>query len=199
MTVRRLIQYETPEAIDTPVLLLAQLREIDETAELVYAGEGRWWLGSVWNNVERRAKAEAMMARIAELEVWQRVPRTIMLCQLNLQGFALIETYLGRDPAGTVTVNNGESSYECTIVEDFRERDTAWRRDGGSAKVKERLLASMREPERLEGEAKMKEYLYTDGRDQYRREFRNRVTVGGKGAREHAASASTSLIYQPDW
>lgn len=198
MTIRRLVHYEHPGAIDTPLFLLAELRSIDETVELVHAGEQRWWLGAVSDNTERRLRAEMMMQQLEMLEVVQRAARTMMLCKLNLQGFALIETYIGRDPAGTVQVGNGETSYECSMVEDFRERDAAWRRDQGSTKVKERLLASMKEPERLEAEAKMKEYLYTDGRDQYRREFRNRVTVGGKGAREHSLILpSESLILTP--
>lgn len=192
MTVERLVQFESPDAIDTPLLLLAELREIDRTAELVYAGEGRWWLGAVSANEERRHRAELMMAQIEQLEVAQKAARTLMLCHLNLQGFALIEAYHGRDPMGTMLVNPGPDEYHCTIVEDFRERDANWRRDQGKAKFTERLLASMKEPERREAEAQMKEYLATDGRDQYRREFRNRVTVGGRGTSEERM-----LIMQP--
>lgn len=198
MTIERLVRYEHPDALDTPTLLLAELRTIDPTVELVYAGEGRWWLGAVSDNHERRRRAEIMMAQLEHAERHilsgeeraadrKLSPRTVMLCKLNLQGFALIETYHGRDPHGTMLVNPGPDQYYCSMVEDFRERDACWRRDQGKAKFTERLLASMEEPERLEAEAQMKEYLATDGRDQYRREFRNRITVGAKGARELAA------------
>ncbi len=196
--IRRLVHYEHPGAIDTPVLLLSELRDIDPTVELVHAGEDRWWLGAVSDNAERRLRAEMMMTQLELLEVQQKAPRTIMLCKLNLQGFALIETYRGPDIAGTVRVEDGEDSYYCSIVEDFRERDAAWRRDQGSENVKAALLRTMREPERREAEAKMKEYLYTDGRDHYRRTMRNRVTFGGKGAREHSlVLPSESLILTP--
>lgn len=197
MTVRRLVHYEHPGAIDTPLLLLAELRTIDPQAELVHAGERRWWLGVVADNAEKRLRAEMMMRQLdlVEREIGHPPsPRTVMLCKLNLQGFSLIDTYLGNDPAGTVYVEDGEHSYECSMVEDFRERTAHWERDRGSAVVKEKLLRTMKEPERLEAEAKMKEYLYTDGRDQYRREFRNRAVFGAKGAREHALSSSSLIL-----
>jgi hypothetical protein len=193
MTVERLVRFEAPEARETPVLLLAQLREIDATAELVYAGEGRWWLGAVSANEERRKRAEMMMAQIERLEVAQRAARTLMLCHLNLQGFALIEAYHGRDPMGTVLVNPGPDEYHCTIVEDFRERDANFRRDQGRGVFTTRLEASMKEPERREAEARMKEYLATDGREHYARHMRNRVQVGGDGAAAYAAKSSLIL------
>lgn len=189
MTVERLVRFESPGAVDTPLLLLAELRTIDPTVELVYAGEGRWWLGAVSDNMERRMRAELMMMQLRELQMVERAARTMMLCHLNLQGFALIETYHGRDPHGTMLVNPGPDEYHCSIVEDFRERDAAWRRDQGKAKFTERLLASMKEPERLEAEAKAREYLYTDGRDQYRRHMRNRVTELGKDIGARAAES----------
>lgn len=200
MTVRRLVQYEHPGALDTPLLLLGQLREIDPTVELVHAGEDRWWLGAVSDNAERRLRAEMMMA---QLEMVERTalaadqvklsPRTVMLCNLNLQGFALIDTYRGPDITGTVRVEDGENTYYCSIVEDFRERDAAWRRDQGSANVKAALLRTMREPERREAEARAREYLYTDGRDQYRRHMRGRVSRLGADIGERAAKSGLVL------
>jgi hypothetical protein len=198
MSIARLVRFESPGAVDTPLLLLAELREIDPTVELMYAGDGRWWLGAVSDNHERRRRAEIMIAQITALEKQRQAARTLMLAHLNLQGFALIETYHGRDPRGTMLVNPGPDEYRCTIVEDFRERDAAWRKDQGKAKFTERLLASMKEPERLEGEARMKEYLATDGRDHYRREMRNRITVGGGADYAQAYDASQSVLILPD-
>lgn len=192
MTVARLVHYEHPGAIDTPLLLLADLREIDPLVELVHAGDQRWWLGAVSDNAERRARAELMMKQLEALERAQQFSRTVMLCKLQLQGFALIETYIGPDPTSTMRVEDGEHSYFCSIVEDFRERDAHWRRDQGSEAVKRRLLTTMREPERLEAEAKMKEYLYNDGRDHWRKHMRNRVQVGYEGT--ITSNPSTSLI-----
>jgi hypothetical protein len=210
---KRLVHYEHPGAIDTPMLLLGELREIDPTVELVHAGQNRWWLGGVNDNAERRARAEMMMMQLEiaertilasnELAVDRKLsPRTVMLCKLNLQGFSLIETYFGNDPAGTVYVEDGEHSYECSMVEDFRERTAHWERDRGSRIVKEKLLRTMREPERREAEARRLEWLYTDGRDQYRRHMRNRVSAMGADIGERAARSglilpSESLILTP--
>jgi hypothetical protein len=181
MTVRRLVHYEHPGAIETPLLLLASLREIDPTVELVHAGEARWWLGAVSDNAERRQRAEAILMQIEMLDVAHRAPRTVMLAKLGLQGFSLIDTYLGADPAGTVRVEAGEHSYDCSMVEDFRERDANWRRDQGRRVFLTKLDRSMKGPERREAEAKAREYLYTDGREQYRLHMRNRVTAGYGG------------------
>lgn len=178
------------------MLLLGALRDIDPTVELVYAGTGIWWLGAVADYVERKQMAEHMMADIERLQKWQQAPRTVMLCKLNLQGFALIEAYHGPDPSGDVIVNPGPEEYHTTILEDFRERDENFKRDHGRRVMETRLDDTIKGPQRREAEAKMKEYLYTDGRDRYRREFRNRVTVGADGAQEHAARES-GLLWTP--
>jgi hypothetical protein len=177
----RLVTHQNPEARPTPLLLLGELRDIDPTVELVYAGERRWWLGAVSDNSERRERAERMMKQIEALERWQQSARTVMLCKLNLQGFALIETYIGNDPSGVVTVNPGPDEYQTTILEDFRWRDANWRRDQGSEHVKARMLDTMGEAQRVESEAKMKEYLANDGRDQYRRIVQGRTSFGFGG------------------
>jgi hypothetical protein len=105
----------------------------------------------------------------------------IMLAKLNLQGFALIETYHGPIRRGCVIVNPGEDEYRCTIVEDFRERDTNFKRDQGRGVCTSACCVDAR-ARAARGGSQDARILYTDGRDQYRREFRNRVQVG-KGAR----------------
>lgn len=179
---KRLVTHLNPEAKETPLLLLGELRDIDPTIELVYAGTGRWWLGAVSDNAERRERAERMMAQINALQKWQQAARTVMLCKLNMQGFALIETYHGNDPTGTVLVNPGPDEYHTTMLEDFRWRDAEWRRDQGSSHVKQRVLDTLGEEARREGDAKMKEYLANDGRDHYRRIMRGRVSMGFGGS-----------------
>lgn len=173
---KRLIQHDNPEAILTPLLLLAELRDVDHRAELAYAGEGRWWLGCVDPNDERQRRAELMIAQLDYHRVEN--PRTRMLALLNVQGFALIEAYFGNDPCGAMLVNPGPDEYTTTILADFQHRDSEWRRDQGSTVVKQRLLESLGEPERIEAEAQMKEYLATDGRAQFRRHMKGKVTFG---------------------
>jgi hypothetical protein len=137
------------------------------------------------------------LAQIARLEVAQQAARTVMMAKLNLQGFSLIETYFGADPSGTVRVENGEESYHCSMVEDFREREANWQRDQGKRNFETRLDASMKGPQRREAEAKALEYLRTDGRDQYRLHMRNRVTLPGKdiGARAGAIEVVPSIFH----
>lgn len=171
--------YSPPETRATPPFLLAALREIDPRAELLYAGEARWWLGVHDPNDERTARATNLMRSLERIERSRRVAtRTMLLASLNMQGFALIETYVGTDPAGTVLVNPGPDEYHTTILEDFRWRDAEWRKDQGSAIVKERFLDTIGETQRREHEAMMKDYLANDGRQHYRRFMRGRVQVG---------------------
>jgi hypothetical protein len=51
----------------------------------------------------------------------------------------------------------------------------------------------MREDERIEAEAKMKDYLANDGRDHYRRHVKNRVSMGWNGS----TGGSKALIITP--
>lgn len=178
---QRLVTHQNPEGKETPLLLLGALREIDPMVELAYAGGSRWWLGSVSDNSERRARAENMMKQITAMERQHQSARTMMLCKLNLQGFALIEAYFGNDPSGTVTVNPGPDEYMTTILDDFRWRDAEWRRDQGSAHFTQRMSETMRDAEKVEAEARGREFLANDGRDQYRRLVRGRFQFGHGG------------------
>lgn len=191
---KRLVTHQNPEGKETPFLLLGELRSIDPQVELVYAGERRWWLGAVSDNAERRERAERMMAQIERLQKWQQAARTVMLCKLNLQGFALIETYHGDDPSGTVLVNPGPDEYHTTILDDFCWRDAEWRRDQGSSHVKQRLLDTLGEAERKESDAKIKEYLANDGRDHYRRIMKGRITAGYGGVTGGERAVSGLII-----
>lgn len=192
---KRLIQHDNPEAVHTPLLLLAALRDVDHRAELAYAGEGRWWLGVVDPNDERMHRAATMMQQLAYHDV--KNPRTVMLAKLNVQGFALIEAYYGNDPSGAVIVNPGEDEYSTTILADFEWRDAEWRRDQGAAHVHQRMLETMGEPERIEAEAKMKEYLANDGRAQFRRHMKGKVTFGYESSPIMAGVAGNSPLILP--
>lgn len=182
----RLVTIENAEARPTPVILLGMLREIDPLVDLVYAGERRWWLGGVRANDERAAKGRNILKQMAMLDTHvldqPHIARYIMLGQLALQGFAIIETYFGTDPAGTVTVAEGTpNSYECSMVEDFRERQQAFERDGGEENALRKIRLMLGDQEHAAAEAELRAYLATDGRDHYRREVRNRVQFGHGG------------------
>lgn len=174
----RLVQFSNAEGRETPPALLAQLREIDPTAELVYVGDQQWWLGAVRTNEERRKAGEHILA--FERRRTQPNPRNIMLGQLLLQGFARIQMYrCAGDPSVDRVVD--AEGYPCSIVEDFRARDAAWRRDQGREAFRARLQHSTGEKRREESRAAFRDYLLNDGRAKYRREVRDRVQFGPGG------------------
>jgi hypothetical protein len=185
---KRLVVFDNAESRPTPLLLLAALREIDPRVELVYVGEGKWWLGGVNPNDERTRRAEILLKQMEWVEreepaLYRRpsVQRSIMAAKLGLQGFARIEQYTANgEPSGTVLDSGG---HPCTIVEDFRERQWNWQRDGGEAKVAERNEFNLGVHAERESNAQFQQYLAEDGRAHYAREMRGRVVVGVNGLR----------------
>lgn len=183
---KRLVTHTNPEARPTPLILLAALRDIDPTAELVYAGERIWWLGSVRPNEVRARKGQFILDQMLSLDdhLHERptIARNIMLGRLAIQGFALIEAYHGNDPSGAVVVAPGtQYEYTCNMVEDFRERDFHWRRDQGEAEAQRKLDIALGKEIEAAAQDQFNQYLAADGRDHYRREVRNRVTIGYGG------------------
>lgn len=210
MSVARLIHVESMEGREPPLLLLAQLRDIDPTAELVYFGV---WVDEVnetpvpdadgrgitmrpereqrhapmqrWRlgTIRRTDERQRRGQAILAMEGRRAVtnPRNVLLGKLLLQGFAQIEEYLGNDPFGVMLVNPGVDEYYTTIVDDFRARDAAWRSERGEQVFEERLAASSDDARQAEGAATMKQYLATDARDHFRREMRGRVMSGAAG------------------
>jgi len=207
---QRLVQIESMEGRDAPLLLMAALRDIDPTVELIYFGRwvesvnempvvdehggtvmrpereiryrvsGRWRLGAVRRTDERQRRGEAILAMEERRSIPN--PRNVLLGKLLLQGFAQIEEYIGPDPSGLMLVNPGPDEYETTILEDFRARDAHWRRGEGDQVVEERLVAASDEERRRVAAANFNQYLATDGRAHYRREMRGRLLVGPGGS-----------------
>lgn len=116
-----------PSSRRAPEPLLALLREVDPTAELLYMGFGprstpegdelfgpRWCLGSFDPGRPGRHQANRILKG-----QWQRGMPTgerARFARAVLQGFAPIDVYVQRDP-------------DSTIVEDFREADWRYRTD----------------------------------------------------------------------
>lgn len=200
MSMERLVHHTNPEARPTPMLVLSALREIDREIELVYAGDQLWWLGSVRANSERRRAGEVILSQLARLDDHLKdrpsVARSIMLGKLALQGFALIESYRDHgDPSGVVTVAfDTPLAYETTILDDFRARDEAWRRDQGAGVVAERYGITRGNEREARAAAQFDAYLATDARDHYRRELRGRTTFGYGGM---TGGGGHSLIVSP--
>jgi hypothetical protein len=187
---RRLVEHQNPEGRETPMLLLADLRQIDATMEIVYAGERVWWVGRVTRNDVREERGRLMLGQLEALDDYLKdrpsVARSILYGKLLIQGFARIEMYTDcGDPSWTVQVEwfNGHRSewYHTTILDDIRERCQAFERDGGEAAFQRRLRETDGTATKEASDANIKEYLVNDGLAHYRREVRNRVTFGYGG------------------
>ncbi|MGH3428482.1 MAG: hypothetical protein ACRDQZ_13095 [Mycobacteriales bacterium] len=220
MTVERLVHVESIEGQEPPLLLLADLREIDPRIELVYFGEyvdlrnetpvpdgcdmamraenpapprrsGRWRSGSVRPNQERAKRGEAIL----QFEERRDHPnmRNVLLARLLLQGFSQIEEYVGPDVAGVMLVNPGPDEYETTIVNDLRERDANWRRDQGKEVFEERLVAGSAEERTRVNDIKIRDYLANDGRAHYRRVMRGRTVLASADVSHHRSAGGLIL------
>lgn len=71
-----------------PPALVRQLREIDRTHEIVYAGDDWWWLGSVRPTDIRRQAGERMLR--SESERPTKNQNNVLLARMLVDGFALI-------------------------------------------------------------------------------------------------------------
>lgn len=95
-----------------PAWLLAQLRRVDPTVDLVYVGEGKWWLGAVTTPTRFRYRTGMRLLRRA-LRSARPLAAIARQGLLVCQGFTLITEYQG-DPSGA-------------WVDDFARRDFEWR------------------------------------------------------------------------
>lgn len=182
---QRLVRFNNLEGRPTPLLLLASLRDIDPTAELVYVGGGEWWLGAVRTNESRAVKGRLIIEQMDKLEnAVQHHPsivRNRCLGQLLLQGFARIASYKGPGEASGVLTVMTTPEYMTTILEDFRERDFHYRRDQGKQQLEATKADLSGEAQRAADDANFQQYLLTDGRHHWHREIRNRVQFGPAG------------------
>jgi hypothetical protein len=170
------------EGQQCPPELLAQLRQIDSTAELIHFGGGDWRLGAV-NPSDVRTRDGELMLKTMQDEKDHRArepdPKNVLLAKLVLQGFAQIEQYKATMGISNTVVDS--EGTPCTVLEDFRQRDAAWRKDQGQSVFERRLAVTNGDVARAEHDAQMKEFIRTDGRSHYRREIRNRVQFGFGG------------------
>jgi hypothetical protein len=177
---KSLLRTPPVDGVLAPPVLVASLRSIDERAELIHVGQGHWWLGVVAPNDNRTEQGKVILK--FENERDHPNPRNVMLGRLLMKGFARINGYTTGEGFGAVDGNvKAYDGYVCSILEDFRERDYWWNKDGGKAKVAERIDASAGGPQRREAEALMADYTINDGRSHYRREIENRVQFGHGG------------------
>ena len=103
-----------PAVREPPSELLRELREIDPTVDLHYAGDGRWILGAVRPNSERRQIAGKILEQRRRIGVRSYVRRLVP--ELGVHGFGLIGVWqIQGEPDGR-------------IVNEFRYLDFCYRR-----------------------------------------------------------------------
>lgn len=182
-------------------MLLAALRDIDPTVELVYFGARDWRLGAVRVHGEARdfraKKGDLIIDQLerARAEGMHPSPKSFMLAHLLKQGFAQIAQYIDQgDPSGVVLCDG----HPTTILEDFRVRDWNFRRDQGEEVVMHNAAESGGRSRREAADARMRDYLHNDGRDHYNREVRGRVQMGVGGMTGGAGKIITPGQFNPN-
>lgn len=118
---------DLPTFREPPADVLANLRNIDPTIELVYMGGGAWALGSLERNgirdrVGARKVAMATTARPATKQAARRIRAMLWEGRLLQQGFGLIETFKG-EPDSRIEEYLRERTY-CWAT----QLDSLWRR-----------------------------------------------------------------------
>lgn len=158
---------EHPTLRTPPSDLVARLREIDPTAELVYVGAGHWALGSVQPNSDREQRARQTLGFYLHLPAEFHSPGPVIYARMRMQGFRHIALYSEDD------LTNGR------LLLDFRERDWNYR-NRAEAAYRERIAAADREePGNVEKRIEtMLDYLYSEGPSIYRHTFQGRRSVG---------------------
>lgn len=150
---------DVPVERETPLEVLAACRVIDPSAELLYIGEGRWWLGSVSvPNRHRRRTGMRLLAR----EGKAAHPDAGVCRQgvLMLQGFALIGEYEQADGA---------------LVDDFRRRDWQYRYDHDQ---NDYVAGERQEESRIARiGSQVREKVQLEGRSIFRRFVRGGISV----------------------
>lgn len=184
---RRLLHFDEAPPLETPIILLATLREIDATVELVHFGTASkgslpdnlrgkdlqdWRLGSVRPNEVRRKKGEAIL----EMESHRAIAnmKNVLLGKIAVQGFAQIARYFSEGTPG-MAVTYDEDGAPVNVVEDLRARDFEWRRNQGEDVFQRRADESEGIPQKLAGDALLLDKLHTDGRAEYRRAKRGAI------------------------
>lgn len=120
MTERNHVQHPSPTGRRPPDHLLRDLRQVDETLDCHYLGEGRWAVGAVSPNKERRRMARNKLDGYAKHGVDDPSKATMAL--LALKGFSPIALYR-QNPHQAATLWG-------RIVHDIRKRDWLYRHRG---------------------------------------------------------------------
>ena len=166
-TVQRLVHHEADR--EAPDALILRLREIDPSFEVVYFGEGWWWVGAVRPNAARRRIGDTILAEEAKRDVPN--PHNVLLGRLAQQGFAFICRYRSPDGLASAVSEDGE---RVSIVEDIRARHHAFHvdREQGERVFRSRLDHHQKVVEESRGRQQDR---LLEGRDVFRSTLRRKL------------------------
>ena len=182
-----LTDYRPPGGRMPPPEVVAQLREVDPRAELIYVGKGRWMLGTVRHDRELYVKAvravgayltvllhatpmakshvdggpqlEINRKTLAELNfrLWKKL--------LQLRGFKVVCVFRQNMP-------------DSHFAEAFRAGDWIWKhKEAADRMEKEQTDEAEGITDLEERQASVVDYLQAEGRSLHRRVFRGRTMV----------------------
>lgn len=151
---RRLVDF--PQARQAPESLIRRLREVDETAELVYLGPDTWALGTVRPNQVQRRAAQTILSNM--LTAGRAERSSVAYALLALQGFRQVALYRMREPDGRIAI-------------DFQRRDWAWRH-----KAEATVHAALLESERSDVGERMAQDVVERNREAWRWAFKRPVS-----------------------
>jgi hypothetical protein len=180
-----------------PGELVAELREIDPKAELIYAGRGKWILGTVDPNRIRERKACKMIGTILavrsllDVGVVDVPSRVIALVAYRLwyyelvrQGFRIIQAY------------NFQGEPTSHIAWDFRKRDWFYRHYFARElkRFEEAADADAKADAQLD---KLREYLESEYESIHRFAFRGKRSFTAKIPRRRPSGRKRVEIVRP--
>ncbi len=189
--VRRLVR--TGGDREPPDSLIRQLREIDPSLELVYAGDGWWWLGSVREPTQFQIRGANLLLE-QEANRATANPRNLLRATLALQGFRYIAEYRSEGDPG-VEATFDRAGRRVAILEDVQERHHNWAEDPeqGEAVFQDRLAVSGGEDRRQAGRARLLDAVETIGLDAYRFQRRRNGRPGILVPEQRGTDAETRL------
>ena len=103
-------------ARQAPQGILRALRAIDPTYDIHYLGDGRWAIGRVVPNLERRIIGAKMKKNIERNPNMKGMNRRLALAELAMEGFGVVEVYKFRgDPADALSAKEGSHYYKSLV------------------------------------------------------------------------------------
>lgn len=182
-----------PSERTCPPALLAELRRVEPTAELLYVGEGRWVLGTVrpyWPNIQKaigtllkmeRENASKLVAIAVDAEVNSDPARRREAARKSARNAAWLRVIIqGFRPIADYTITGEPDS---RILLDFQRRDYLFRvqPDANDADNEAEALGDHAHARRVNA---LRDTLHTIGRKGWRQAIKGLTSIFTHGLRQ---------------